>query len=143
MHTIASFQIDDPGLGSGVVPKGSKSAGPRADDKTEAFLKDVTETLLDSQRGDKWKDFGSDRMGRLQGLADRSKHSDCVVVPTDKTNSFVTMEAVEYARCDCVSCCCLPSIWRLVVCAPRTSTQKHRGGGRGSPERRRQILFSL
>jgi len=77
--SIESFQIDDPGLGSGVVPKESKSTGPRADDKTGAFLKDVTETLLNSQRGDKWENFGLGRMGRSQGVADRLKHSDCYI----------------------------------------------------------------
>jgi len=53
---------------------------------------------LDSQRGDKWEDSGSGRAGRPQGLAGRPERPDCVVVPTDKTDSFVTMGAVEYAE---------------------------------------------
>lgn len=92
------FQVDTaeyPGLGTGLYPKHSKTPAPLGSHAVEAFLALKKEDLF--AQLDKYnKDSNEHSLFVKRVLKRLGEHPDLVVVPTDKTNSFLLTTTSEY-----------------------------------------------
>ena len=86
------------GLGTGLKRENPKSKAPIGSPDLECFLKQVEEELL-KQSGDEVESNNRaehKNSARVKGLLKEIRETDLVVVPTDKTNSFRTMDVERY-----------------------------------------------
>ena len=99
--TITSISRE--GLNTNLKAKNKSSNAPIASKQVEAFLKDIETTLIKQANNyfemkdieDK-KNKVTTKSSRIKDLTDILSKSSKVVVPTDKTNSFITIEMEQY-----------------------------------------------
>lgn len=90
--------IESAGLKTGLKPTNPKSQAPEGSRELEAFLKMLEEEILrqsidDADNNNKKESAKSSKVNKT---LTKLKTSTLVVVPTDKTNSFRTMETEKY-----------------------------------------------
>jgi hypothetical protein len=88
-----------PNFGTSLRPSESKYRAPKGLDKLKAFIMDLQDALVSQvlQCGDDYYQHNQ-RAQYIQALAKEDSAADQVIVPTDKTNSFVLMDARIYKQ---------------------------------------------
>lgn len=96
-----NFELEQPekneGLKTGLQRKNTTKQPPQASPEVETFLHEVETMLLEKVHHTKEPIlFGLDR--KLRDLSKKLKDDSRVIIPTDKTNSFIPVELNNYIR---------------------------------------------